>query len=104
MSLSIPKSPLLLKCPRILRRAKRVRVEAKGFGGVKRPVRLAQRLASQQNDVGLRVADDGVGLHRVGNQADGGDTNLRAAFYGFGEWHLIARRDWDAGVRYVSAR
>ena len=59
------------------------------------PVRLAQELAGEQDDIGFLFLNDGVGLSRGGYQADraGEKAGLTANF--FGERDLIAVTDWN---------
>ncbi len=49
------------------------------------------------------VADDVVGLFRVGDEADSGGGNARASPDFFGKGNLIARRNRDFRVRHQAA-
>src|ERR1035437_208824 len=69
---------------------RRRRLFAQGAGRMQREIGIAQEFAPQQNQVGLPVAHDIVGLPRRGDQADGTGTHLRLAPDALGKPDLIS--------------
>ena len=66
---------------------------------MKRPIRLAQKLARQHHSVGLTGPDDVVSLYGLGNHADGNGGDLCFAADPFRKWNLVSRsqRNCDPG-------
>src|SRR5215469_13368226 len=62
-------------------------------GGMKRPIRLAQKLARQHHSVGLTDPDDVVSLYELANHADGNGGDLCFAADPFRKWNLISRSE-----------
>ena len=71
---------------------------------MERPVGIAQHLAREQNQIGLAVADDLVGLGGAGDHADGGGRNFGLAADPRRERNLIARADRDLRLLDIAAR
>ena len=59
--------------------------------GALRPVRVAEQLAGQEHHVGLAVADDLLGLLRLGDEADRADREAGCLADPGRERHLVAR-------------
>ena len=57
---------------------------------MKRPIRVAQHLASEQNHIRLSAVDDLVGLSGFGNHAHSARKYAGIAANAFGKRHLIA--------------
>src|SRR5262245_27173024 len=66
--------------------------EAKRLGGMRRPIRIAQHLARDRDDVGLALLEDRLGMRRLGNHADdyGGHAGFAAHMLGIVD--VIARQ------------
>src|SRR5207302_5610423 len=73
-------------------------------GGMQRPVRIAQHLASEQHDVGLPAADDLIGLMCFRDHADGAGQDAGIAANPFCERHLISGSDGNLRIGDVAAR
>ena len=64
-------------------------------GGVKGPVRVAEELTSEQDEVGLTGANDLIRLGWFGDHSDGSGGDLGLAVDGLGVVDLVAGADWD---------
>lgn len=71
---------------------------AQSSGSVERPVGVAQHFAGQEDEVGFAGGDDGVGLLRLGDHADGGSGDGGFGANAFGERGLEGGADGDFGV------
>jgi hypothetical protein len=63
-----------------------------------------RRLAREEHEVGLAVAHDLVGLHRLGDQAHRGGRNPGLAANALGERHLVAGADGNLSARSAATR
>jgi len=70
---------------------------------VKRPVRIAEHLAGEEDEVGLAIGDDGVGLLRISDHADRGSGDCGLGTNARGEGCLECRTDGDGGVGNLTA-
>jgi len=68
-----------------------------------RPIRIAQQLSAQRNEIGAVVADDLVRLGQLGDQADGDRRHLASGFNRFRKRDLIAREQFDRGFQQSAA-
>ena len=74
------------------------------LGGMQRPVRIAQKLARHDDQVGLAAAHDLFGLLGSGDEADGRGRHPRLALDPFGNRHLIAGTHGNALIRHQPSR
>ena len=63
------------------------------------PVRIAQQFPGQQDEIGLTVTNELVGLGWVGNKANGASIDVGLVADSFGEGDLKAGADRDLGVQ-----
>ena len=76
---------------------------AEGGGGVERPVGVAQKFTSDDDEVGLAGADDVRGLSGVGDHADGAGEDAGLGTDGFSEGRLIAGAKGNGRAEDVAA-
>src|SRR6478672_1136324 len=62
-------------------------------GGMPRPAWVIQDRPRKRDQVGIAGTDNGVGLLKLGNEANGDHGHARCPLHGAREWHLIARTD-----------
>jgi len=72
-------------------------------GGAEGPVGFTEKLAGQEDDVGLMGADDLVGLGGVGDHADGAGGEAGFAANAVGEGYLVTGADGDLLAGIVAA-
>ena len=72
----------------VLHRPRRLLVQM--LRGMERPVGIAKELAGQQDEVGLPIADDLVGLRGRGNHPDGAGGDSGFAANSLGVVYLVA--------------
>ncbi len=72
-------------------------VDVELLGGVDRPVGIPNQFAGERDEVGLAVAEDGLGLMGVGDQADGHGHDMGLGAHAGGEGHLVAGHALDDG-------
>jgi hypothetical protein len=72
-------------------------------GGMKRPVWIAEKFTRHDYEIGFAVADDLIGLHRLGDHADSAGWNIRVASNGIRERDLIASAERNFRVRRAAA-
>src|SRR6266702_3371228 len=68
------------------------------------PVRITEHFTRHEDEVGLALGDDGVGLRRLGDHADGGGRNGCFFADAGGEINLVAGSHGNFYVRHESAR
>jgi len=83
--------------------AARGRVSWCGTEILNRPVGVTEHLAGKEDEVGLTVCDDCVGLVRIGDHAHGRGGNGSFVADACGEGSLESRADGDLGIRDQSA-
>jgi hypothetical protein len=73
---------------------------AKGAGRVERPVWIAEHLAGEEDEIGLTLGNDGVGLMWIRDHADccSGDSSLSPD--ACSERHLVPGADRDGDMGY----
>src|SRR5579872_3842921 len=71
---------------------------AKSDGGMQRPVGIAEHFAREEDHVGSTFGDDGVGLMRIGDHADGRSWNGSFGPDTRREGNLEGRSDRDLGM------
>ena len=62
---------------------------------MERPVGIAEHFAGEEDEIGLAVGDDCVGLLRIGDHADGGGGDGGFGADARGEGNLVAGADGD---------
>ena len=77
---------------------RRRRLFAQGAGRMQREIGIAQEFARHQDQVGLTVAQDFVGLPRRGDHADGAGEDSRFAPDAVGKRDLIAGPQRNPGM------
>ena len=87
----------------ILRGNQRFTLEVQRRCSVQRPVRIAQRFAGEQDDIGLSIADDCIGLQRLGDEAYRRSKLMRLLLHSISERNLIARPGGYLDVWGISA-
>ena len=76
---------------------------AKGRSGMQWPVGVAQHFAGEEDEVGLAVGNDGVGLRGLGDHADGGSGDAGFGADACGERTWKSGADGDIGVGSLAA-
>ncbi len=71
--------------------------------GVERPVGIAEHFAGEEDEIGVAFGDDGVGLLRVCDHADGGGGNRGFGTDARGKGCLKRRTNGDDRVRNLAA-
>ncbi len=77
---------------------------AQAFGGMEGPVRVAQQLPCQQDNVCLTGADDGVSLSGIRDHADGASRDPGFAADLFGKFHLVTGAGRDLRILHQGSR
>ena len=72
-------------------------------GGVERPIGIAQHLAGEEDEVGITVGDEVVGLVWLGDHANGGCRNGGFGADAGSKRGLKSGADGDFGIRYKAA-
>lgn len=76
---------------------------AKSCGGVHGPIGVAEHFPGQEDEVGLAVGHNVIGLVWIGNHADSGGGDVGLAADPGSEPYLVARAEWDLGVGDLAA-
>jgi len=71
---------------------------------VRRPIRIPQQFPGQKHEICFSSSHNLASFFRLRYEANGGGGNAGFAANALGEWNLVARCDWDFGVRHRSAR
>jgi len=71
--------------------------------GVERPVRIAEHLAGEEDEVGVAFGDDGVGLLGISDHADSGGGNCGFGTDARGKGCLESGTNGDDRVRNLAA-
>ena len=69
---------------------------------MERPIRVAEHLSGEQNQVSLPVTDDLVRLGGRGDLADCSCRDARFAADSFGEWNLVSGAGGNGGSRDIA--
>lgn len=69
-----------------------------------RPIRVAQKLPGQKNDISLTGTDDLIGLSRLGNHSDRSGEHAAFATNLLSESDLISGANRNPGAGNVSSR
>ena len=77
---------------------------SKGGRRMNGPIRIAKHLARQQHQVSFSVGDDGVGLVRFSDHADGCGRDAGLLANSRGKRHLVARTHRNPRAGYIAAR
>src|SRR5436190_18671602 len=89
------------KCPDIL--LGRTHLRAESLRGVQGEVGVAQEFAGEKDDVGLTVANDGLGLIWCRDQSDGAGENAGLFADLLRERNLVAGSERNLGLDGVAA-
>src|SRR5262249_28672902 len=85
----------------VLYRGKRLLTES--TRGMKGKIGVAEKLARQQDDIGLALGQNGIGLLRCSDESHGGGCDIRISANGGREWNLISGRVRNLLQRAVAA-
>ena len=71
--------------------------------GMERPVGVAEQFSAEENEIGLALSNDGIGLDGVSNQANGSSGNGCLATDSGGKLDLESGARGDLGVGNLAA-